>query len=274
MAGELINDVPVSERRDLKQAQFKVLGVGVHAVQIPDVVAQMEYWISEQWTPSRRDCHFIAVANVHVLMEAQHDKSFRKILASAHLVVPDGMPLIWVGRLRGHSLRFRVYGPDLLMDFCRQTAKRAYGHFFFGGAPGVPEELAVRLKRQFPEMRIAGTFSPPFRQLSAEEDARAVQMIEDAAPDVLWIGLGCPKQERWMYQHYERLNVPVIVGVGQAFDIHAGRKPQAPVWMRQHGLEWLFRLLREPARLWRRYLIYNTRFIYSVFLELSKLKKF
>jgi N-acetylglucosaminyldiphosphoundecaprenol N-acetyl-beta-D-mannosaminyltransferase len=248
---------------------FGVLGVKVNAVQIPDVIELMEHWIS-----GGRNSHFIAVTNVHVVMEAQHDGSFKRALASAHLIVPDGMPLVWLGRLRGHSLHRRVYGPDLLMDFCRQTHKKSYSHFFFGGSPGVPEEAAERLKRQFPGMRIQGTYSPPFRPLSEEEDACAIRMINDAAPDVLWVGLGCPKQERWMYEHYDRLKVPVIVGVGQAFDLSAGRKRGAPQWMREHGLEWLFRLAHDPRRLWRRYLIYNSQFLYFLFLELFKLKQF
>ena len=248
---------------------FQVLRVRVNAVQISDVIKVMKRWIS-----SGRDCHVIAVTNVHVVMEAHHDDSFKKVLASADWVVPDGMPLVWLGRLRGHHLKRRVAGPDLFVEFCRETNKKDYSHFFFGGSPGIPEEVAARLKQQFPGLRIAGAFSPPFRPLSMEEDASVIQMINEAAPDVLWVGLGCAKQERWMYEHCARLKVPVIVGVGQAFDLYAGRKRRAPQWMREHGLEWLFRLFQDPGRLWRRYLIYNTQFIYSVFLELLKPKRF
>lgn len=259
----------VTVETDSSTPSFQVLSVRVNAVQILDVIELMKRWIS-----SRGETHFIAVTNVHVVMEAQHDSSFKKVLASADLVVPDGMPLIWLGRMQGHYLPRRVCGPDLLIEFCRQTDKKAYRHFFFGGSPGIPGEVAARLTLQFPGLQIAGVFSPPFRPLSMEEDASVIQMINEAAPDVLWVGLGCPKQERWMYEHRGRLKVPVIVGVGQAFDLYAGRKWRAPQWMREHGLEWLFRLVQDPQRLWRRYLIYNTQFIYSVFLELLRAKRF
>jgi N-acetylglucosaminyldiphosphoundecaprenol N-acetyl-beta-D-mannosaminyltransferase len=250
-------------------AVFRVLGVQVHALQIPDVIHQMEAWISH-----RCGSHFIAVTNVHVLMEARHSLSFKRVLDSADLCVPDGMPLVWIGRSRGYSLKRRVYGPDLLLDFCRETSARGYRHFFYGGARGVPEALATKLKCQFPMLEVAGTCSPPFRPLTPEEDASVVEMINRAGADVLWVGLGCPKQECWMYEHREQLRVPVLVGVGQAFDLYAGRLQQAPVWMREHGLEWLFRLLAEPRRLWRRYLIYNLEFVFSELLEFLGVREF
>jgi N-acetylglucosaminyldiphosphoundecaprenol N-acetyl-beta-D-mannosaminyltransferase len=259
----------VASKSEANASTFHVLGVRVNALQIPTVIARIEQWIS-----NGRNCHFIAVTNIHGVMEAQHDDSFKKVLTSADLVVPDGMPLVWLGRLRGHGVKRRVYGPDLLRDFMRQTQGKAYSHFFFGGAPGIPEEVAAKLTVQFPGLRVAGTYSPPFRPLSAEEDESVVQMINHAEPDVLWVGLGCPKQERWMYEHSDRIKVPVIVGVGQAFDLHSGTKRPAPTWMREHGLEWLFRLLQEPRRLWRRYLVYGTEFLWNVSLELLGLKQF
>ena len=249
--------------------RFRVLGVPIGAVQIPDVVTQMEAWIR-----GREGSHFIAVTNVHVLMEARHDADFKRLLESADLCVPDGSPLVWIGRWRGFPLKRRVYGPDLLLDFCRETNTRGYRHFFYGAAPGVPEALAEKLKRQFPGLEVAGAYSPSFGALTPEEDARIVEMINRSEADVLWVGLGCPKQERWMSEHRERLRVPVMVGVGQAFDIHSGRLNQAPAWIREHGLEWLYRLLREPRRLWRRYLIYNSEFIVAEFLEATGLKRF
>ncbi len=248
---------------------FKVLGVRVDAVQIPSVIGCMEEWIA-----NRETGHFVSVTNVHVLIEARHDASFRKAINAADLVVPDGMPLVWLGRLRGYELRHRVYGPDLLASFCQATHKKGYTHFFYGGAPGVAEELARKLKKSFPMLKVVGTYSPPFRPLLQEEDAQVVEMINQAAPGILWVGLGCPKQERWMYEHRDRLTVPVMLGVGQAFDIKAGRKRQAPEWMREHGLEWLFRLCSEPRRLWRRYFIYNTQFFYYLLLEFLGLKQF
>lgn len=260
--------IPRASSVAVERQTFRVLGVRIAAMQIPDVIKQMETRIAH-----RDGSHFIAVTNVHVVMEARNDPSFRKVLESADLCVPDGMPLIWVGRLRGHLLERRVYGPDLLLDFCHETYDKGYRHFFYGGAPGVAETLAERLKERFPSLNVVGVCSPPFRPLTAEEDAQQIEMIHLAAPDVLWVGLGCPKQERWMYEHREQLRVPVLVGVGQAFDIHSGRSKQAPYWLREHGLEWLYRLLAEPRRLWRRYLLYNSQFIVCEALEILRLKQ-
>jgi N-acetylglucosaminyldiphosphoundecaprenol N-acetyl-beta-D-mannosaminyltransferase len=247
---------------------YSVLGVRVAAVQIPEVVERMEEWIS------RRDgCQYIAVTGMHGVTEAQHDAEFKTILNSAGLVVPDGMPLVWIGRRHGFEMRRRVYGPELMEGFCRETAQKGYRHFFYGGAPGVGEELAARFVSRFPGMVVAGTYSPPFRSLTREEDGEVVQAIEVAQADIVWVGLSTPKQERWMYEHRGRLNVPVLIGVGAAFDFHTGRIAQAPEWMRECGLEWLFRLMMEPQRLWRRYLVYGAEFAALVLLELLRLKK-
>jgi N-acetylglucosaminyldiphosphoundecaprenol N-acetyl-beta-D-mannosaminyltransferase len=208
------------------------------------------------------------------MVEAQHDPSFKEILNSGDAVVPDGMPLIWLGRHRGHHLPRRVYGPDLMLDFCEKTAGRGYRHFFYGGEPGVPERLAESLKRRFPSMEVCGAFSPPFRPLDPQESQEHVATISRAAPDVLWVGLGTPKQERWMQEYRDKLQVPVVVSVGAAFDILSGRRKQAPRWMREHGFEWLFRLLQEPRRLWRRYLIYGLQFIAYLGLESLRLRHF
>jgi N-acetylglucosaminyldiphosphoundecaprenol N-acetyl-beta-D-mannosaminyltransferase len=241
----------------------------VDAVQIPDVVAQMERWIGE-----RRGSHYIAVTGMHGVTEAQHDAALKEVLNSADLVVPDGMPLVWLGRWRGFGLKRRVYGPELMLEFCRATASKGYRHFFYGGAPGVAGELAGRLRRQFPSLQVVGTYSPPFRPVTPEEDAQVAHMICEARPDVLWVGLSTPKQERWMSEHRDRLDAPVMVGAGAAFDLNTGRVKQAPRWMREHGLEWFWRLLAEPRRLWRRYLIGGAEFVWLVALELLGLKKF
>src|SRR5258708_4350562 len=241
---------------------FEVLGVRVDAVQTEDVVARMEGWIC-----NRSRCHTIAPTSMHGIVEAQHDPSFKEILNSTDVVVPDGMPLVWLGRRKGHHLPRRVYGPDLVLEFCEKTAGRGYRHFFYGGVQGVPERLAESLKRRFPTIEVCGTFSPPMRPLDPEEDKEIVSMISRAAPDVLWVGLGTPKQERWMHEHRDQLHVPVLVSVGAAFDILSGRRNQAPQWMRDQGLEWLFRLLQEPRRLWRRYLVYGAQFIAYIVVD-------
>jgi N-acetylglucosaminyldiphosphoundecaprenol N-acetyl-beta-D-mannosaminyltransferase len=250
-------------------AHFGVLGVRAHAVQIREVIERMQGWIRE-----RSACHAIAATSMHGIVEAQHDPFFKEILNATDLVVPDGMPLVWLGRLHGHGLSRRVYGPDLLLAFCEESASQGYRHFFYGGEPGVAERLAESLKARFPGLNVVGTCSPPFRPLSAKEDEETVEMIDRAAPDVLWVGLGTPKQERWMHEHRTRLRVPVMVGVGAAFDMLSGRRKQAPRWMREHGLEWSFRLSQEPRRLWRRYLVYGTQFIAYLALESLRLKNF
>ncbi len=262
-----LQHAPTLQRQARKDAVFKVLGVRVNAVQIPEVVAQMDRWIS-----GKKECHFIAVTGMHGVTEAQHDPSFKQILNSADLVVPDGMPLVWLGRHHGYDLKRRVYGPELMLSFCRITGSK-YRHFFWGGVSGVADRLAESLAMQF-GINVVGTYSPPFRPLSTEEDEEMLATIHEARSDILWIGLSTPKQEHWMYVHRPKLQVPVIVGVGAAFDLNSGRTKQAPSWMREHGLECVFRLLQEPRRLWRRYLVYGSKFVWSVTLELLSLRNF
>jgi N-acetylglucosaminyldiphosphoundecaprenol N-acetyl-beta-D-mannosaminyltransferase len=260
---------PIAHTSQYNASSYEVLGVRVDAVQIPDVVSRMEEWIR------RRDaCRYIAVTDMHSLMQAQRAESFKKILRDADLVVPDGFPLVWLGRRKGLALRRRVYGPELMERFCEESTAQGYRHFFYGGAQGVAEDLSIRLAARFPGLQIAGAYCPPFRPLTQQEDEAVVSLINSVHADVVWVGLGAPKQERWMSEHQSRLKAPVLVGVGAAFDFHTGRIAQAPLWMREHGLEWLFRLSREPARLWRRYLIYGTQFVALVLLESLGFKKF
>lgn len=249
-------------------ADFKVLGVRVDAVQIPDVIARMKRWIE-----GGRGCHFIAVTSMHGVMEAHHTPSFREVLDAADLVIPDGMPLIWLGRRQGHPLKRRVYGPEVMETFCRVTGPQ-YSHFIYGGGtPQITTRLVQVLNHRY-GVRVLGTYVPPFRAPTPEEDAEAVGLINRARPDVLWVGLGTPKQERWIYERRHRLDARVVVGVGAAFDFMAGVKPKAPGWMQEHGLEWLFRLGTEPRRLWRRYLIYGSKFAYYVMLERAQWRRF
>src|SRR5487761_924119 len=222
MREQLMELLETKSRHLPKPSSFSLLGVRVDAVQIPEVTGIMERWIKE-----RDRCHYIAVTGMHGVTEARHDPVFKAILNAADLVVPDGMPLVWVGRLRGKKLARRVYGPELMMTFCRQTASLGCRHFFFGGALSLPERLSETLRAHCPGLQVAGTFSPPFRPVSPQEDARIVDMINRSAPDILWVGLSTPKQERWMREHRDRLEVPVVVGVGAAFGINSGTKKQA-----------------------------------------------
>jgi N-acetylglucosaminyldiphosphoundecaprenol N-acetyl-beta-D-mannosaminyltransferase len=249
--------------------RYSVLGVAIDAIQIPDVIAQMRRWIA-----LRDGCRYVAVTGMHGIAEARHRAEVRQALADAALVVPDGMPAVWIGRLRGHYLPRRVYGPDLMLRFCQETAAAGYRHYLLGGAVGVPEQLARCLEQACPGIRIAGMNSPPFRPDTPEQEAAVVEDINRASPDVLWVGLGTPKQEIWMHRHHHQLRAPVVIGVGAAFDFLSRRKRQAPIWMRESGLEWIFRLLQEPARLWRRYLVYGFEFVVLVALELLGLRRF
>jgi N-acetylglucosaminyldiphosphoundecaprenol N-acetyl-beta-D-mannosaminyltransferase len=235
-----------------------VLGVGVSAIDMDRAVAEVTRWIQD------RDQHYVCITGVHGVMESQRDPELLAIHNGSGLTTPDGMPLVWAGRRAGMAHMRRVYGPDLMLALCRLAAERGWSCFFYGAAEGVPELLAERLAARFPGLKVAGTMSPPFRPLTPEEDAKVVECINAAAPDILWVGLSTPKQERWMAAHVARLTVPVLVGVGAAFDIHAGLLPQAPRWMQRAGLEWLYRLLREPRRLWRRYLRNNPRFVLAI----------
>lgn len=262
------SDLVPMRKRVYANRSFKVLGVRVDAIQIPDAVKRLEKWIEQ-----RNGCHYVAVTGMHGVMESLHDPEFREVLNSADLVVPDGMPLVWLGRLNGHELARRVYGPELMMAFCDDVG-RGCRHFFYGGKPGVAEKLASILINRFPGFCVAGIYAPPFRALTAEENEDVMRKIEEAAPDVLWIGLSTPKQERWMHEHRDRLRVPVLVGVGAAFDIHTGELRQAPRWMRENGLEWLFRLSVEPRRLWHRYIVYGSQFVFWVAVEQLGLRKF
>jgi N-acetylglucosaminyldiphosphoundecaprenol N-acetyl-beta-D-mannosaminyltransferase len=257
------------DREVTSPERFSVLGVTFNAVQIPDVILQMRQWIAR-----RAGCGYIAVAGMHGIMEARHKIEFRQAVSNADLVVADGMPVVWLGRLRGNDLPRRVYGPELMLQFCKETALAGYRHYLLGGAPGVPEQLARTLDNACPGIGIVGTHSPPFRPTTPEEDAAIIENINRAAPDVLWVGLGTPKQEMWMQRHRDKLRVPVMVGVGAAFDFLSSRKRQAPVWMQDRGLEWLFRLSQEPRRLWKRYLVGGSEFVFLVALELLGLRRF
>ena len=248
--------------------RFNVLGIGVSALtlaQARDLVVGVR---------GKRQAGYVCLATVHSISEARRDHAYRHILNASWLTTPDGMPMVWMAHRQGHPAVTRVYGPDLLLAVC--DAGRAVGlrHCFFGGAPGVAEELARRLGTQFPGLAIAGTYSPPYRPLTADEFTALQARISAAQPDVIWVGLGTPKQDRFMAEHWNRLEAGVLIGVGAAFDFHSGRLRQAPLWMQRSGLEWLYRLCQEPRRLAVRYLVYNPLFILRVAAQLTGLKKY
>jgi N-acetylglucosaminyldiphosphoundecaprenol N-acetyl-beta-D-mannosaminyltransferase len=239
-----------------------ILGVEVSAIDLPAAIANIARWIASG------DRRYVCVTGVHGVMESRRDSMLRAIHNRAAMVTPDGMPLVWLCRRLGHPKTERVYGPDLLLAACERSLTTGWRHYFYGGAQGVPERLAERLSRRFLGLAVAGTFSPPFGDITPEEDQAVIDRIVAARPDIVWVGLSTPKQERWMASHVDRLEVPVLIGVGAAFDFHAGLKRQAPRWVQRSGLEWLFRLATEPRRLWRRYLLNNPRFLVLIARQL------
>jgi N-acetylglucosaminyldiphosphoundecaprenol N-acetyl-beta-D-mannosaminyltransferase len=235
-----------------------VLGVGVSTIDLPAAVDRIAEWVG------RGARKYVCVTGVHGVMESQRDEELRRIHNASGMTTPDGMPMVWAGHWAGASWMRRVYGPDLMLAICERAREMGWRSFFYGGREGVPERLAERLAERFPGLAVVGTYSPPFRELTPEEDAALVEQINASHADLVWVGLSTPKQERWMAAHVRRLNAPVLLGVGAAFDIHAGTLAQAPVWMQSHGLEWLYRLVREPRRLWRRYLSNIPRFLLEI----------
>jgi N-acetylglucosaminyldiphosphoundecaprenol N-acetyl-beta-D-mannosaminyltransferase len=204
--------------------------------------------------------HCICVNSAQDIMIAQKNERFKQIVNSADLAIPDGMPLVWISRLRGYTHAERVTGPDLMEAMCARSPETGHTHFFYGGKEGVPERLAAVLGERFPGLKVAGGYSPPFRPLTPEEDETVIKMINDSGADFVWVGLGTPKQHYWIADHLGRLHVAAIAGVGAAFDYHCGNMKRAPQWMQAHGLEWLFRLTHYPGPVWRRYVEYLPAF--------------
>lgn len=235
-----------------------VLGVHVSTIDMDAALDCFTVWIDG------RERTYVCVTGVHGVMESQADPGLAAIHNASGLTTPDGMPMVWCGRYAGAADMTRVYGPDLMLSVCERSVDAGWKMYFYGAAEGVPELLADRLTERFPGLQVVGTHSPPYRELSDEEIAEVAAMIDASDADIVWVGLSTPKQERFMDRIRPHLDAPVLVGVGAAFDIHAGNLPQAPAWMQERGLEWLYRLLREPRRLWRRYLSNNPRFVWRI----------
>ncbi len=250
-----------------------VLGVGVSAVSLASAAAVILGWIEAKRRGGGQK-HYVTVTGVHGVIEAQDDPGFKKILNGSGLTVPDGMPLVWLSKLAGRSHVTRVYGPDLTLAMSRALGERGMSAFYYGGAPGVAEALASNLEGRFPGLRRAGTYTPPFRQLTLEEEREIARLINGSGADIVWVGLSTPKQERWMARLRESLHPPVLVGIGAAFDFLTGRVRQAPRWMQRAGLEWLFRLATEPRRLSKRYLRNNPLFLYYLACEKLGFRRF
>jgi len=239
-----------------------ILGIRVDAISYPLAVRQIAAWALDENIQ-----HTVYAANVHMVMEAWDSPVIKEIINSADMVTPDGMPLVWMLRLKGYRKQKRVYGPTLMLSVLEMAAQESIPVGFYGGDPSAVVMLVNRMISTYPGLNVVYFYSPPFRALSPSEDEDIVDQIRQSGLKILFVGLGCPKQERWIAEHRSRLNT-VMVGVGAAFDFHAGSKAQAPFWIQNAGLEWLFRLIVEPRRLWRRYLLNNPRFIFLSILDL------
>ncbi|MBT8225587.1 MAG: WecB/TagA/CpsF family glycosyltransferase [Dactylosporangium sp.] len=243
-----------------------VLGVGVSAVNMTMALTEVSRWVE------RGERHYVCVTGVHGVMESQRDAELRRIHNDSGMTTPDGMPMVWAGRKAGAGWMSRVYGPDLMLEVLTRAAELGWRSYLYGGNEGVPELLAQRLTARIPGLRIVGTYSPPFRPLTEEEDAAVCDRINSSGAELVWVGLSTPKQERWMAAHAGRLSANAMFGVGAAFDFHAGLIPQAPAWMQRRGLEWFYRLAKEPKRLWRRYLRNNPTFTARILANPPRLR--
>ena len=239
-------------------ARVDVLGVGISCLTLDSAVEEVSGWVD------RGEHRYVCVTGVHGVMECRRDQQLLQIHNRSGLTTPDGMPMVWSAHWAGRREVRRVYGPDLMAAVLARAVDRGWSSFFYGGGPGTAELLAHRLTERLPGLRVAGTWTPPFRPLTAEEDGEVVRMINDSGARLVWVGLSTPKQERWMADHVGKLRANALFGVGAAFDLHAGTLPQAPRWMQRSGLEWAYRLGREPRRLWRRYLRNNPAFVLDI----------
>jgi N-acetylglucosaminyldiphosphoundecaprenol N-acetyl-beta-D-mannosaminyltransferase len=267
----MLPDSNCAERRpvlDTVQKYADVLGVKVSAIDLITAVDMADEWVAV------RNRGYICVTGVHGVMEAQKDAEFLHILNRAFINAPDGMPMSWVGHLQGLSQMDRVFGPDFMAAMCQLSVQRGYRHFLYGGERGVAELLKEALQKRFPGLLVVGTYTPPFRNLSAAEEDDVLAQVQASKPHILWVGLSTPKQERFMAHYIDRLEVPLLVGVGAAFDYHTGRIRDCPDWVKRAGLQWMHRLLQDPRRLWKRYLRNNPAFVWNIVLQTLKLRRF
>lgn len=251
-----------------KPVRFNVLGVGVSALSLDE--ATQAVIASREQKPSG----YVCVCTVHGISEARRDPDLLAIFNHSYLTTPDGMPLVWLGRYHGHQAISRVYGPDLMLRVCDEGRATQLRHYFYGGAPGVADLLAEKMQDRFPGVEVVGTHTPPYRALTEVEFATLQADVSAKKPDIIWVGLSTPKQERFMAETWDKLDAGLMIGVGAAFDFHSGRKKQAPRWMQRSGLEWLFRLASEPRRLAFRYLVYNPMFVLRTLAQLCGLKRY
>lgn len=254
--------------QSLEASRANVLGVGVSATNMERVLSLFDEWLGNGTRG------YVCVTGVHGIMEAQRDPALCEILNRSLLTTPDGMPTVWVGRLQGYRRMGRVFGPDLMASVCRLSCEKGYTHYFYGGGPGTVDRLRETLTNRFPGLRVVGTFTPPFRSLTPSEEQELLEDVSRARPQIFWVGLSTPKQERFMAQYIQKIETKIMVGVGAAFDFHTGRIKDSPEWIKKAGLQWAHRLAQEPRRLTRRYIRNNPGFVWKISLQLSGFSKY
>ena len=276
---ELNNSMNSAEGVSQPNDRVNVLGVGISPVNL-DTAEDLIFNAIDSGQQG-----YVGVTGVHGVSEAQNDSKFKDILNNAFINTPDGMPMVWYARLYGFEKVSRVYGPDLMLNICARSVDRKVKHFFYGGGEGVADLLKEKLEKKFPGIEIVGTYTPPFRPLTNDEEIEVRNLINISGAHCVWVGLSTPKQEKFMSGFLNRFGAnesgdsslkgpKVFFGVGAAFDFHAGLIPQAPNWMQQSGLEWLYRLYKEPKRLWKRYLKNNPLFLFRALLQIFGVKKY
>lgn len=243
--------------------RFDILSVSINAINLHQTVED----VIDDWIRNKNK-DYIVLTGTHGIIEMQKDEELRMINNNSGLTTPDGMPVVWIGRMKGYKHIEKVYAPTIMIETFQIGVKRGYRHFFYGGKNGVADMLAEKMLNRFPGIQVVGIYCPPFRALTNNEKASIIDCINVAKPDIVWVGLGCPKQERWMAEFRPLLEAPVLIGVGAGFDFLSGEKPFAPKWIQNSGFEWLYRLLNDPQYLWRRYARVIPLFIFLNIIEL------
>ena len=227
-----------------------LLGIRISVINLPQAVETIHCWIAQ------KEKEYVCVVPAHSVMDAYRQVELRPIFNKAGMCTPDGMGVVWALKLAGFRNIGRVYGPDLMRAVSEDSVAKGWSHFYYGSTPGVVGRLVEKMQTRFPGLQVAGTYCPPFRPLTPEEDTEVIEQINASGAEIVWVGIGSPRQEHWMAENREALNAPVLIGVGAAFDFHSGAKPQAPRWFQRSGLEWFYRFVHEPRRLWKRYILY------------------
>jgi N-acetylglucosaminyldiphosphoundecaprenol N-acetyl-beta-D-mannosaminyltransferase len=261
------NEAAVSDSLSV-HAHVDVLGVKVSAINLEQAVN-----LAEQRVAAGKP-GYICLTGVHGVMEAQSDVDLRLILNNAVINAPDGMPMTWVGWLQGFDYMDRVYGPEFMTTMCQLSVERSYRNFLYGGKPGVAQLLSNTLQARFPGLQVVGTYTPPFRDLTLEEEKEVIAQVHESRAQIVWVGLSTPKQEKFMAQYVDALQVPLLIGVGAAFDYHTGHIRDCSMWVKRAGLQWLHRLFQDPQRLWKRYLLNNPVFLWHISWQLLKVRKY